>query len=211
MFSIHIIFIITLSLLLVSIIVATLNILTLKKTSARINTLELEMEKRAKQLDSIKKESTEQANRNQTYDPVSTSPTEAREQENNEDGIEIVRNVRDSYHEKNQEYSRENTASQTTQAQIPRPVICPLYNPNTECADFADLWNNLKTHIQSNDASIQINLGGIGHLHEKEIGYLHKMCEFAVQKGIPVILTECDNQLRSILYNVPSLYQLIRN
>ncbi|MFP4014399.1 MAG: hypothetical protein ACLFVQ_09965 [Chitinispirillaceae bacterium] len=220
MASIQIISIVVLLILGVSTTLVVLNILALRKISGKINTLELELEKRAKQLDSMKKEYPHSQTRSnsQSYaeDSSASFQTNAPEPQINENGIEIVRNVRGSYSSENQPYIEKQVipSEPMIQEQLPRssaPVSLSLLNPNSGNSDFAALWNNLKYHIQNGTTPVQLDMAGIEYLHEKEIEYLHKMCDFAFQKNISIALTGCSEGLRSTLYNDPALFQLIQS
>lgn len=220
MASIQIIFIVVVVILGVSTTLVVINILALKKVSGKINTLELNLEKRAKQLDSMKKECSQKQTRSngQSFteaNPI-TSQDYAPEPQCSENGIEIVRNVRGAYTSENRPFIEKQVVPSEPYPQgqhycSPAPVRLSLFNSRSGSSDFAALWNEMKPHIQNGITPVQIDMTGIEFLHEKEIEYLHKMCDFAFQKSVTVALTGCSEGLRSVLYSDPALFQLIQS
>ncbi len=188
MISIHVIFIAVVIVFTAAAFLAMFNLAHLKKISQRINSLETEVEKRAKQMDQLKKESS-QGVRNISEETPSG-------------GIEIVRSTRDQFGNDSEglgQFKKE-------QLQIyPETVRVQLLNETSMMADFNNLWRNLKNAVQSGSKLVDVEFAGIESLQKQEIEYLYKICSFAAKSGCSVNFSGCSQPLGSMLFAIPAM------
>ena len=218
---------------LLSIALGIINWALLASTSSKISGIEEEVEKKAKEFASIKRDRTPPQNqpsmameKNGPAGQFSVSSSFV-SQEN--PGIEIVRNVRAGFEQPRAEFF--------APAPAPRPEPLPadvldivddgerpapdvpleggtieimLFSLTKKDTDFAGAWKKLtETLPGAPGARVRINFKNVMFLYDKELWYLDKILSVVLKENGSLSFVNCHPELRPIIASNPRLAPLL--
>jgi len=219
----------------VSITLGIINWALLASTSSKISGIEEEIEKKAKEFASIKRDRTPPQNQPsiamEKPGPVEQFSVSSSFVSQENPGIEIVRNVRAGFEQPHSEFSA--PASAPGSASPPADVLdivddgerlapdvpeeadtieIMLFSPIKKDTDFAGAWKKLtETLPGAPGAQVRINFKNVMFLYDKELQYLDKIRSVVLKENGSLTFINCHPELRPIIAASPRLAPLLHN
>ncbi len=222
-------------LVLLTTILAVQNLLRAGTLARCVSALEDEVEKRAREFDSLQKKTSQSPTRPSTALPEDNGHAAFCSGSSGGDSataqFEVVRNIRAGYEAAGESHLEqqvvdvcpthdESSASTTIQPPsapsgiptgTPRGRSIHLYSPDCRRADFHHAWERLKTILSSHESldSLVFDCSGLENLEEGEIGYLERFVQLTDQSRIRSAIVGCAPNLASVLRSRPTLARIV--
>jgi len=184
-----------------------INWVLLSGTSAKISSLEAEIDKKTKEFDALKKEKQLLAQ---------MAPAEPVQQTENPP-IEIVRNLRPGFQNSPQFASSfsdadildvvdENSQRENRDLYSDSAIAIALFSPVKKDTDFASAWKQLSQRLSVTSAPrVILDFKNVMFLYDKELLYLEKMRDVILSENGRLEFVNCHAELRSIISRRPAL------
>jgi hypothetical protein len=205
-----------------SIVIGIINWVLLSSTSSKISILEEEIEKKAKEFDSLKKERSTSGQNQQALIMEKPGDSESYSALNSfvsqvSPGIEVVRNVRAGFRQLETDFSEPPPQPATDTSEVldivddgsrllqgDRPengvIEIMLFSATKKDTDFASAWKKLTSLLPSTPRPhVVINFKYVMFLYDKELHYLEKIQEVVLKQRGTITYMHCHDELRPII------------
>jgi hypothetical protein len=191
------------------------NWVLLSSLSAKISSLEDDIEKKTLELEAFKKERQATGDASAREGQSMEGPDQGGYPQTPSQQIEIVRNVRGGGFENYDAQSPQMPAQQSDVLDVvdeppatarSNAMTLSLYSNAKKDTDFAAVWKRLSELLPGNPAPrVAIDFSNVMFLYDRELQYLEKFRDVVMQAGGTIAFVNCEAELAAILSTNPRL------